>query len=810
MTYTLRFDQIDLAYLPQVGGKNASLGEMFQKLSSKGILVPDGFAVTADAYRELLSQNDVRSEVERVLSELDEAAFSNLSQVGKAIRDLIMECRIPEEAAASIRQAYRLLVERTHVHSVAVRSSATAEDLPHASFAGLHETYLNITDEESLLNACLRCYASLFTDRAIKYREDMHFDHMEVALSIGVQQMVRADVGSAGVAFTIDPETGLDSVIIIDGAWGLGENVVQGTVNPDEFTLYKRNLREGRRAVIDRKLGRKQKKMIYAEGTDHEVGATLVNVDTTQEERDCYVLTSEEVTHLGQWCLMIENHYGRAMDIEWAKDGLDGQLYIVQARPETVHALRDPHIVHTYELKERGRLLASGIALGSKITSGNARILHSPAEADKLLQGEVLVTDMTNPDWDPIMHKASAIVTNKGGRTSHAAIVAREMGIAAIVGAGNATEAIADGQLITVSCAEGQEGRVYDGRLKWEGTSINTREVKLPQTDVMMILGDPSHAFRDAFLPSAGIGLMRLEFVINNSIRIHPMALVRFDELEDEDARKEIERLTMHHKDKETYFIEKLAEAVATVAAAFYPREVIVRLSDFKTNEYANLIGGKQFEPHEENPMLGFRGASRYYSDLYREGFRLECEAMQVVRNEMGFTNVKLMIPFCRTVEEGRKVIGLMADYGLRRGDNGLEVYVMVEIPSNVILAEEFAKVFDGFSIGSNDLTQLTLGLDRDSGLVSHLFDENDESVKQMISKVIRVAKSKGRKIGLCGQAPSDFPEFARFLVECGIDSISFNPDALLRGIENVNVAEKRFGKGKARVARPVRGMTVG
>lgn len=789
--YIIPFSEIDLSSLPRVGGKNASLGEMFSKLSSAGIVVPDGFAIAANAYWRLLEFNDEKADLARTLQKLDRKDFSNLRTVGEQARKIVSSCRLPQDLADEVLMAYHDLLAKTNAGSVAVRSSATAEDLPGASFAGLHESFLNVRSEEELLQSCLRCFTSLFDDRAIKYRADMGYDDMQVALSIGVQQMVRADAGASGVAFTIDPDSGLDSVIIIDGIWGLGENIVQGVVNPDEFIVFKPNLRSGKRALIDRRLGDKEQKMIYAH--DSAEGARVKNIDTSESERVHYVLDYDEVIQLAKWCLAIEEHYDKPMDIEWAKDGISGNLYIIQARPETVQSARDTHRIHTYHLAKKGTVLTSGIALGSKITAGHARILHSPKEADLLQPGEVLVTDITNPDWDPIMKKASAIVTNKGGRTSHAAIVAREMGIAAVVGTGDGTESIKTGMEVTVSCAEGNEGFVYDGKLDWNETRIDTRKIRLPETEVMLILGDPAQAFQASFLPSSGIGLMRLEFVINNAIRIHPMALVRFDEIEDADARDEIRRLTLHYEDKQIYFIEKLAEAICRVAAAFYPRDVIVRMSDFKSNEYANLIGGRQFEPHEENPMLGLRGASRYYSDLYREGFRLECEAMKVVREEMGFTNVKLMIPFCRTVEEGRKVIDLMAEYGLKRGEQNLEIYMMVEIPSNVILAEEFAELFDGFSIGSNDLTQLTLGLDRDSALVNALFDENNPAIKSLIRSVIHVAQQTDTKIGLCGQAPSDFPQFARFLVECGIDSISFNPDALIRGIENVRVAEDKM-----------------
>ncbi len=801
MEYCIPFNRITLASQPAVGGKNASLGEMIRHLAPKDIHIPDGFAVTVDAYWKLVESNGIADTMAILLSDLDRQDYSNLREISRNICRLVLDATMPEDVRDAVVEAYRkLATELGRTPELAVRSSATAEDLPTASFAGQQASYLNIVGEEELLEACHNCYASLFTERAIKYREDQGFDHMKVALSIGIQLMVRADRACSGVAFTIDPETGFDKVIVISGAWGLGENVVQGSVNPDEFILYKPNVETGRRAVLSKRLGSKEKKMIYAAGTGTEAAGGTLNVETTEEEQAGFVLSDEEIAKLGTWCLLIEEHYGRPMDIEWAKDGLSGEMYIVQARPETVHSVRDPRIVHTYELTEQGKLLTEGIAIGSKIASGKVRILGSPAEADKLQKGEVLVTDITNPDWDPIMKKAAAIITNKGGRTSHSAIVAREMGIVAVVGTGNATEVITDGEQVTVSCAEGKRGKVYDGELPWNEHAIDTRNVDLPETAVMFILGDPEKAFQTSFLPNNGVGLTRLEFIINNSIRVHPMALVRFDELENEEDRKLIEKLTANHSDKESYFVDLLSQAVGTIAAAFYPKDVIVRMSDFKTNEYANLIGGRQFEPHEENPMLGFRGASRYYSDLYREGFRLECEAMKVVRNEMGFTNVKLMIPFCRTVAEGRRVVGLMAEYGLARGVDGLEIYMMVEIPSNVILAEQFAEIFDGFSIGSNDLTQLTLGLDRDSRYISYLFSEHDEAVRTLISQVIAVARRTGTGIGLCGQAPSDSPEFAQFLVGEGIDSISFNPDSLLQGIENIHAAELKKREAAATV----------
>lgn len=790
--YTRTFNDIDMKDVPSVGGKNASLGEMFQKLTGAGINVPDGFATTADAYWKFLDDNNIRTPLAEILGRLDTEEFTNLREIGEQARTMIMHARIPDAIREEIIAAYRRLCEQFDGPiQVAVRSSATAEDLPTASFAGQLESYLNITGEEELLDICLRCYASLFTNRAIKYRNDNGFEHMKVALSIGVQQMVRSDKACSGVIFTIDPETGFDNVILISGSWGLGENIVQGTVTPDEFVVFKPSLLRGKQSIISQKVGEKQQTMVYAE-PGNEAGGTTINRKTPQEQRERLVLHEKEVELLARWALTIEQHYDRPMDIEWAKDGITGTFYIVQARPETVHTTKDHNTIRTFTLKGKGKVLATGISLGNRIAAGKARILSSPAEADKLQKGEVLVTDITNPDWDPIMKKAAAVVTNKGGRTSHAAIVARELGIVAVVGTGNATDMIQDGQEITVSCAEGKQGKIYDGILDWEETAIDVRDIDMPNTQVMLILGDPDKAFSLSFLPNNGIGLMRLEFIINNSIRVHPMALVHFDKIEDDDTRSRIEELTRNYESKEHYFVHRLSQAVGTIAAAFYPKDVIVRMSDFKSNEYANLIGGTAFEPEEENPMIGFRGASRYYNGRYREGFKLECEAMKRVRNEMGFTNVKLMIPFCRTVEEGRKVVELMEQYGLKRGDNALEIYVMVEIPSNVLLADKFAEVFDGFSIGSNDLTQLTLGLDRDSTLVSDLFDEQNEAVQTLIATAIRSARNTGTKIGLCGQAPSDIPEFARFLVQQGIDSISFNPDALFKGIENIVAAEQQ------------------
>lgn len=777
--------------LPKVGGKNASLGEMFQKLKSKKINVPDGFATTADAYWEFLEHNNIKAELSALMKQLDRKTFSNLNEIGKKARQLILNSKITPELTEAIQSAFSEL-QKKHGKEirVAVRSSATAEDLPTASFAGQLESFLNIKGNQSLLDTCLKCYTSLFTNRAIKYREDHGFRHMDVALSVGVQLMVRSDKGCSGVAFTIEPETGFNNVIVINGIWGLGENIVQGRVNPDEFVLFKPSLNNNKNALISKKIGAKKKTMVYA-GVG-SAAATIKNITTPIKKQNKYVLSDAEIIQLGSWCYAIEKHYKRAMDIEWAKDGLTGKLFIVQARPETVHSsIKNPFIVNTYKLKEKGKIICKGIGLGSKIAAGKARILKTPAEAHKLKTGEVLVTDITNPDWDPIMKKAAAIVTNKGGRTSHAAIVARELGVVAVVGTDNATKKIKNGQLVTVSCAEGENGIIYNGKLDWIEQNIDTNKIRIPKTEAKFILAHSEQAYRLSFLPNSGVGLMRLEFVISNAIKIHPMALVNYDKLKDKDAKKKINALTSAYKNKSEYFIDVLSQALATMAAVFYPKEVIVRMSDFKTNEYASLIGGKEFEPHEENPMLGWRGASRYYSDEYKEGFKLECLAMKKVREEMGLTNVKLMIPFCRTVDEGKKVIKLMADYGLKQGKNGLEIYMMVEIPSNVVLADDFAKIFDGFSIGSNDLTQLTLGIGRDSEILAYLFDVKNKAVMQLIADAIKAARKNKIKIGLCGQAPSDYPEFAQFLVEQGISSISFNPDALLKGMANMYKAEQ-------------------
>ena len=797
--HILFFDQIGISDIAKVGGKNASLGEMYNKLNPKGINTPNGFSLTAETYRLFLKHNMIEQQLNDLLFSLDTKQYSNLAIIGETSRTLILSGTFPTEIIDEINEAYKKLSNDCGIKNldVAVRSSATAEDLPSASFAGRMESFLNISGEKQLLEAVHLCYASLFTDRAIKYRHDMGFIGMDIAISVGVQQMVRSDKASSGVAFTIDPDSGFQNAIIINSCWGLGENIVQGRITPDEWIVFKPTLLNNHlNPVLKSRCGKKEYTMVYVDKTKSvSAEKTIVNRDTPLERQDEFSLTPQEVIQLAQWCYKIEQHYGKAMDIEWAKDGLTNQLYIVQARPETIYGKGKKQIREIFTLKEKGKLLTKGIALGDKIATGKARIIMNPRDGDQLQKGEVLVTDITNPDWDTVLKKAKGIVTNKGGRTSHAAIVAREMGTVAIVGCGNATEVIKNGQEITISCAEGKEGHVYEGILKMEISEQDFSQLVMPNTSPMFILADPDRAFELSNYPNKGVGLMRLEFAISNAIKVHPLALIEPEKIQDEQVRTELKELTKGYEDGKNYFIDKLAEAVSVVAAAFYPKDVIVRMSDFKSNEYANLIGGMYFEPHEENPMIGFRGASRYYSDFYRKGFALECEAMKKVRNEMGMTNVKLMIPFCRTLEEGQKVIAEMAINGLTQKENGLEIYMMVEIPSNVLLADEFAKLFDGFSIGSNDLTQLTLGLDRDSALISYLFSEENPAVKGLIEEAIRAAKRNGIKVGLCGQAPSDIPAFAKFLVEKNIDSISFNPDALIKGIENIIDAEHELVK---------------
>ena len=794
-TYIIPFNKINLTHLPEVGGKNASLGEMFNKLDPLGIEVPDGFAVTVESYRVFLSHNKLTETLKQLLNTIDSKSLSTLPKVALQCRTLVTNAVLPDEVKSEIINAYRLLSNNQNNLSVAVRSSATAEDLPTASFAGQHDSFLNIRGVENLLSAVHKCYVSLFNDRAIKYRIDNGFEHMQVGLSVGIQYMVRSDEGCAGVIFTIDPESGFENAIYMTGAWGLGENVVQGAVNPDEFWVFKPTLAQGKNAIIGRKKGEKEHTMVYDE-TD-ESGRPVRNIDTPLYKRTAWILSDDEVLQLAKWSYEIEKHYRLAMDIEWGKDGINNRIYILQARPETVHSQKEHGKVYTYKLKEKGKVICKGKAVGKKIISGRACIIHSLSEAYKLQQGDILVADITNPDWNSLLRKAVSIVTNKGGRTSHSAIVARELGIAAIVGTGNATQVIKDGQIITVANMEGDEGHVLEGNVPFEVLTTDLSKVPKTETTSLFILADPDKAFELSHYPAKGVGLLRMEFIINNSILIHPMALVQFDQLPESPVKNTIAQMTTGYKNKTEYFVNQLAESIATVAAAFYPNEVILRMSDFKTNEYASLIGGQYYEPKEENPMIGFRGASRYYDERYLPGFGLECKAVLRVRNEMGLTNVKVMIPFCRTIKEAKQVLQTMESFGLKRGQDGLEVYVMIEIPSNVILADKFAQLFDGFSIGSNDLTQLTLGLDRDSEIVSHLFDENDEAVTTMIAQAIAAAKNAGIKVGLCGQAPSDFPEFSQFLVEQGIDSISFTPDALTKGIENISKAELKMNVTK-------------
>ena len=781
------FEKLGRGDVASVGGKNASLGEMVQALAPHGIAVPPGFATTADAYWRYIDANDIRNRMSELLDAWA-AGRATLHETGTAVRGLFLKGEFPPEIADAIREAYSELSKRAGAADlpVAVRSSATAEDLPDASFAGQQETFLNIRGAAAVMDACRRCYASLFTDRAISYRKTKGFDHMKVALSIGVQQMVRSDVGGSGVMFSIDTETGFDKVVLINAAWGLGENVVQGAVDPDEYQVFKPLLDDPKlMPVVQKTLGAKAKKMIYATGEE-----PTRNVPTSKAERAAYVLDESEIVELARWAVTIEKHYGCPMDMEWARDGETGNMYIVQARPETVQSRRDTGQFRSYEITSKGATLSTGLAIGDAVVSGTVCLIESAADIADFVDGSILVTSITDPDWVPIMKRAAAIITDHGGRTSHAAIVSRELGLPAIVGTGNATEILHDDQDVTVSCAEGDEGFVYEGTAEVVEHISDVTDIPETRTKVMLNLANPGAAFRWWRLPADGVGLARMEFVVNNAIRIHPMALLKFDDLKDEAARAEIEKLTAGYDDKAEYFVDRLARGLARIAAAQYPRPVIVRMSDFKTNEYAGLIGGAEFEPKEENPMIGFRGASRYYSPRYREGFALECRAIERLRKTMGFTNVVVMIPFCRSPAEADRVLEVMAENGLRRGEDGLEVYVMCEIPSNVILAQRFADRFDGFSIGSNDLTQLVLGVDRDSEELAPLFDEQDEAVKWAIERVIGEAHQAGAKIGLCGQAPSDHPEFAEFLVHCGIDSMSVSPDSFIAVKRKVAEAE--------------------
>ena len=787
------FDEIGLKDVGLVGGKNASLGEMVQVLAKENIAVPSGFAITADAYSELIDAGKIADTMKEQLKGIDKKNVAELSKRSQALRSLIKRVGLPANVREQISKAYQKL-ESSYGENVdvAVRSSATAEDLPEASFAGQQESFLNVRGQEALFEACLNCFASLYTDRAVSYRIDNNFDHMSVRLSIGVQKMVRSDLASSGVIFTLDPESGFRNIVLVTSAYGLGENIVGGRIDPDEFVVFKPTLTTHPNPIIRHKLGGKQLRMIYS----GHGSRTTKNTDVPPQERQRFSLKDEEVLILARWACRIEEHYSKrygrktAMDIEWAKDGLENKLYIVQARPETAHASQVA-VISTYHLKEKGKQLLTGRAVGEHIGIGQSRILSSASDLQSFKDGEVLVADMTDPDWEPVMKRAAAIVTNRGGRTCHAAIVSREIGVPCIVGTEKATQLLSTGQEITVCCAEGSTGTVYDGVVPFEKQDLRLDELPKTRTKLLVNLANPEHAFALSFLPVDGVGLAREEFIIANEIKIHPLALTRPNEVHDAKTKEAIKEFTRNYKNPCSYFVDKLAEGIAMIAAAFYPRQVIVRLSDFKTNEYANLIGGVYFEPKEDNPMIGFRGASRYYDERYRDGFALECQGLLRAREEMGLTNIKVMVPFCRTIKEGQLVLDEMAKNGLVKGKNDLEVYMMCELPSNVLCINEFAQLFDGFSIGSNDLTQLTLGLDRDSELVARLFDERDLAVKWALAQAIAGAKKAGRKIGICGQAPSDYPEIVQFLVEQGIDTISLSEDVILKTLLGVAKIER-------------------
>ena len=800
--YIRRFADLGIQDVPLVGGKNASLGEMYRELSSQGVKVPNGFATTAQAYRYFLEYNGLRDRIGDALGKLDVNDVDALAHTGSDIRSWIVDGNMPPDLAEEITAAYKDLAhEAGHIPDVAVRSSATAEDLPDASFAGQQETYLNVKGTDNLQRTCKRVLASLFTNRAISYRVDKGFDHMSIALSIGVQRMVRSDRGSSGVIFTLDTESGFRDAVFITAAYGLGENVVQGAVNPDEFYVFKPTLETGHRPIVRRHLGEKAIKMIY--GKDPVTGMATHNVHVRREDRERFCINDDDVLQLARYAVAIEKHYthkaGRPMpmDIEWAKDGITGELFIVQARPETVHSIRKGGFQEVHALEQRGKVLATGKAVGAKVATGKTRIIYEASHMNELKPGEILVTDMTDPDWEPVMKIAGAIVTNRGGRTCHAAIVARELGIPAVVGTGDGTHALHTGQEVTISCVEGDVGYIYEGKLPYRVDRIDVTKLGTPKTHVMLIVGDPEQAFNFSALPNAGVGLARLEFIINNSIRVHPHALLNYDSV-DSHLKKEIDHIIAGYPSPRDFYIERLAEGVGTIAAAFYPKPVIVRMSDFKSNEYAALVGGTSFEPKEENPMIGFRGASRYPSDAFAECFALECAAMKMVREEMGLTNVTLMIPFVRTVDEEKRVVDLMAKEGLKRGENGLQIYLMCEIPANALLADQFLEHCDGFSIGSNDLTQLTLGVDRDSGMLTG-YDERNAAVLELIRMAIKAAHKHHKYVGICGQAPSDFPEITRWLVEQGIESISLNPDSVLKMTEIVLDVEKSLKVGERR-----------
>lgn len=791
ITFIKFFKDLSIFDVSSVGGKNASLGEMYRKLSSRGILVPNGFATTADAYRYFLESTGLKEKIRSILKDLDTKNVRSLMKKGKEIRKLIMSAELPLDFKKEISNAYHKLSIESKVKNldVAVRSSATAEDLPDASFAGQQETYLNIVGEKSLLEAVKACIASLFNDRAISYRVDKGFDHFSIALSVGVQKMVRADLGSSGVMFTIDTESGFKNAVLINSIYGLGENMVQGRVNPDEFYIFKPTM-----AIISKAIGKKALRMVY-----NKNGASPVkNIPVSPSDQLKQSISDSQVKQLAKWAMIIEEHYKRPMDIEWAYDGKTKKLYIIQARPETVESIKDRNYLERYILEKKGKIIISGQSVGSKIGSGQANRIMGIKDINDFKAGQVLVTDMTDPDWEPIMKIASAIVTDKGGRTCHAAIVSRELGIPCVVGTNDASKKIISGKEVTVSCAEGDLGFIYEGKIPFKKEKTDIKDLKRPKTKIMLNIAEPDLAFSHSQIPNDGVGLARLEFIINNYIKIHPLALLNYNKLKDKEVKRQIDSLTAGYKDKSAYFVDRLAQGIAMIAAAFYPKDVIVRLSDFKTNEYANLIGGQEYEPVESNPMIGWRGASRYYNPLFLPAFELECRAIKKVREEFGLKNLKVMIPFCRTVEEGKRVLDIMAKNGLKRGQNGLEVYVMAEIPANIILADQFCKIFDGFSIGSNDLTQLVLGIDRDSGgtlKVEGVSNEKNEAVKILIKELIRVAKKNNRKVGICGQGPSDFPDFAQYLVECGIDSISLIPDTVINTTIAINKKEKEKSK---------------
>ncbi len=786
----LWFDELGIEDIPLVGGKNASLGEMYSSLTKLGVKIPYGYAVTSHAYNYFIEESGLKDKISEILSDLDTSDLINLQERGQKVRNAIMDAHFPELLKIQIINAYHKLEERYGKHvDVAVRSSATAEDLPDASFAGQQETYLNVHSEQQLLHSCKQCFASLFTDRAISYRVDKGFSHFDIALSIGVQKMVRSDLACSGVMFSIDTESGFDKVAFITGAYGLGENVVQGAVNPDEYLVFKPTLEEGYKPLISKKVGEKHIKMIY----DRTGGKLTKNIPVPKSQQERFVLEDDEVLTLAKWAIIIEDHYSakkghyQPMDMEWAKDGKTGELFIVQARPETVQSRKDRSKIQTYEMVEKAEPIVKGVSVGSKIGFGKVKVIMDIHDANNFEKGDILVTDMTDPDWEPIMKLASAIITNRGGRTCHAAIISREMGVPAVVGCENATEVLKNNQKVTVSCAGGEIGEVYDGYLKYKVTEVSIDNIPETKTKIMLNIGNPHLAFNQSFLPNDGVGLAREEFIINSGIKIHPNALLHFEELKKnksdyaKNAVKQINELTKGYNDKVQYYVDKLAEGMAMITAAFYPKKVIIRMSDFKSNEYANLIGGKLFEPEEDNPMIGFRGSSRYYSKQFKDAFKLECLAVRKVREEFGLKNLEIMIPFCRTITEAKKVLDVMKEAGLERGREGLKINLMCEIPSNVVLADQFLDLVDGYSLGTNDLTQLTLGLDRDSELVAEVYDERNDAVKDLVAHVINKCNERGKYIGICGQAPSDYPEFAKFVVEQGIQTMSLNPDTIIK-----------------------------